>query len=424
MNTPLPAAVPAPGQPRTSMDELMLAMDIVDTLRHEQSLVERELASTQRDEDFVARVKQIYASQGIEVSDALIRQGVEALKQDRFAYVPPRRTLAVRLAEAWVDRGRRAKRAMIAGFVGVFGYAIVAVPNAWMAGREYGDYAESVQSLQQRGERLRVLSDSLSVFPRGWSVDPPEPVVEHLRGLGRELELGEAATAPALSAAADLSPLAQDRFASGPEAAYAQLAPVRERLDGAERQLTALEDRLKSGERLLSAARRFDAANARLATMNLDAQVASTLGDARARAESALAAADADAAAASVAQLEQAAATLDLGYTLRIVNRDGVQSGVWRYHEDAPGGKNYYLVVEAIDANGRALALPIANEETQRTETVSLFAIRVPPSEYERVKADKLDNGLIDDAVVGEKRRGELEVDYRVAVSGGAITAW
>lgn len=55
---------------------------------------------------------------------------------------------------------------------------------------------------------------------------------------------------------------------------------------------------------------------------------------------------------------------------------------------------------------------------------MSLFAIRVPPAEYERVKADKLDNGLIDDAVVGEKRRGELEADYRIAVAGGAITEW
>ncbi|MBK7043924.1 MAG: hypothetical protein IPH50_09655 [Rhodanobacteraceae bacterium] len=48
----------------------------------------------------------------------------------------------------------------------------------------------------------------------------------------------------------------------------------------------------------------------------------------------------------------------------------------------------------------------------------------MPQSEYERVKADKIDNGLIDDAVVGEKRRGEIDVEYRVAVAGGAITEW
>ena len=148
------------------------------------------------------------------------------------------------------------------------------------------------------------------------------------------------------------------------------------------------------------------------------------IAETRDRASAALAAADDTAAAGAVAQFEQFVTLLDLSYTLRIVNRSNVQSGVWRYHEDAPGGKNYYLVVEPMDANGNAVTLPVTNEETQRTETVSLFAVRVPQSEYERVKADKIDNGLIDDAVVGEKRRGEIDVEYRVAVAGGAITEW
>ena len=424
MNTPLPAVVPAPGQARTSMDELMLAMDIVDTLRHEQSLIERELASDARDSAFVERVKQIYANQGIEVSEALVRQGVEALKQDRFAYTPPPRSVAVRLAEVWVDRWRWAKRSLISAFVLAFGYAVVAIPNAWMAAREYGEYTDSVQTLQRRGERLRTLSDSLSVFPRGWSVDAPQAVSEPLAALARELALARASTAPALAAASGLAALAQDHFADAPEAGYAQLAPVRDRPDTAEAELTKVKARIKTGKRLMLAARRFDAANTRLASMEIGERASAHVQDARARTESALAAADETVASAAVGQLEQAAATLDLAYTLRIVNREGVQSGVWRYHQAAPDGKNYYLVVEAIDGAGQVIALPVANEETQQTQSVSLFAIRVAPAEYERVKADKLDNGLIDDAVVGEKRRGELEADYRIAVAGGAITEW
>ncbi len=402
----------------------MLAMDIVDTLRHEQSLVERELASDLRDDAFVARVQQIYASQGIEVTSALIRKGVEELKQDRFAYTPPPRSFALRLAEVWVDRWRWAKRSLIAGFVLAFGYAVVAIPNAWVAAREYGEYTESVQSLQQRGERLKVLAESLSAFPRAWAVDAPAVVSAHLSALGRELGQGQAHAAPTLAAASGIAAVAQDPFADAPEASYAQLAPLRERLDAAEAQLSSLEGRIKAGERLMLAARRFDAANARLASMAIGERASATVQDARARAESALTAADDVAASTAVGQLEQAAAVLDLAYTLRIVNREGVQSGVWRYHEAAPDGKNYYLVVEAIDGAGHAILLPVTNEETQQSQSVSLFAIRVPPAEYERVKADKLDNGLIDDAVVGEKRRGELEADYRIAVAGGAITEW
>lgn len=423
MNTTLPAAVPAPGQPRTSMDELMLAMDIVDTLRHEQSLVERELASTQRDEDFVARVRQIYASQGIEVSEALVRQGVEALKQDRFAYVPPKRTLAVRLAEVWVERGRWAKRAMIAGFVGVFGYGLVAVPNAWMAGREYRGYAGAVAEVRDAASDLKRRDEALALRMTAWS-NVPDLVATPVAAVRAAIASGRAALAPVVATAGAFGAVDAEAYAQDPEGARANLQLPRDALAQATTRLDVLEAEAARVDALIDAAVRLGQAEARVAGLDLSETAQSRLDELRAQSRALLASGDAAAAAATLATLEGAAAQVNLAYTLRIVNRDGVQSGVWRYHEDAPDGKNYYLVVEAIDANGQALALPITNEETQRIETVSLFALRVPPSEYEKVKADKLDNGLIDAPVVGEKRRGELDVDYRVAVSGGAITAW
>lgn len=423
MNTPLPAAVPAPGQPRTSMDELMLAMDIVDTLRHEQSLVERELASTQRDEDFVARVKQIYASQGIEVSDALIRQGVEALKQDRFAYVPPRRTLAVRLAEAWVDRGRWAKRAMIAGFVGVFGYAIVAVPNAWVAGREYRSFQQQYVEVSNLAHALKERQGLVAARMASDLSNPPDLIAQPVALIATDVQRDFPMIGAGL-ASLPLNVVSKSAYTRDADAARRAVADYRTEVERHRVTLERVEDRLADAHALVAGARRHEQLALQLASLALADEVAMQLRGIQARSAAALGSGDIGSANLALAEFEKAVAQVNLAYTLRIVNRDGVQSGVWRYHEDAPGGKNYYLVVEAIDANGRALALPIANEETQRTETVSLFAIRVPPSEYERVKADKLDNGLIDDAVVGEKRRGELEVDYRVAVSGGAITAW
>lgn len=424
MSTPLPAVVQAPGQTRTSMDELMLAMDIVDTLRHEQSLVERELASTERDDAFVARVKQIYASQGIEVTDTLIRQGVESLKQDRFVYQPPQRTFSVRMAEVWIDRWRWTKRAMITGFVVAFGYAVVAIPNAWVAAREYGNYTEAVAELQQRGQRLSRQVDSLEIFVKGWQTGAPARVAGHLEQLARDFALRRASLDPAIASTQSLAAIDDDAFDAAPEAGYATLSVARDGLEAAEREASGLEARMKAGERMLGIARQFDHANTRLASMRVSDAVMATLDDKRARAEVALAAADDVAAKTAVAALAQFAATLDLSYTLRIVSREGIKSGVWRYNESAPDGKNYYVVVEAVDAAGNALMLPVLNEETQVTQTVSLFAIRVPQSEFERVKADKLDNGLIDDALVGEKRRGELEAEYRISVAGGTITDW
>ncbi|HXK56547.1 MAG TPA: DUF6384 family protein, partial [Gammaproteobacteria bacterium] len=50
------------------LSDVMLAMDVVDTLRHRRLLVERELQSDQRDEKLIDRLRDIYRSQGIEVT--------------------------------------------------------------------------------------------------------------------------------------------------------------------------------------------------------------------------------------------------------------------------------------------------------------------------------------------------------------------
>ncbi|HWT16609.1 MAG TPA: DUF6384 family protein [Patescibacteria group bacterium] len=423
MNMPLPAVAPAPGQPRTSMDELMLAMDIVDTLRHEESLVARELASTQRDEDFVARVKQIYANQGIEVSDALIRQGVEALKQDRFAYVPPKRGFAVRLAEAWVDRARWAKRVLIASVVGGFGYAIVAVPNAWMAAREYHGYSAAVDEMRAGAADLKRRDDALASRLASWP-NAPELVAAPVTNAQAEITSVRTQLAPMLATLVALSAQDASAFAAHPDAAREALQSPLASLKQLSSRIDALEARAAIAEALIDGANRMMQIEARLAGVTLADAAQSRLGEQQTQLRALFASGDAASAMPLLTALEAAVAQVNLAYTLRIVNRDGVQSGVWRYAESAPEGKSYYLVVEAVDATGQVLSLPVTNEETQQTGLVSRYAIRVPQAEYEKVKADKLDNGLIDAPVVGEKRRGELDVEYRVAVSGGAITEW
>ncbi|MFN9355683.1 MAG: DUF6384 family protein, partial [Alphaproteobacteria bacterium] len=75
-------------KPQT-LDELMLAMDVVDTIRHRELVVARELAQGDRDAALKARLREIYRGQGLEVSDAAIDQGIKALRESRFAYTPP-----------------------------------------------------------------------------------------------------------------------------------------------------------------------------------------------------------------------------------------------------------------------------------------------------------------------------------------------
>src|SRR4051812_44322350 len=92
-----PAPVAEPGAlapPPQKLDELMLAMDVVDTLRHQDSLVARELDETRREAQLIERLRQIYRGQGIEVPDRVLQEGVRALKESRFVYTPQPRPCA------------------------------------------------------------------------------------------------------------------------------------------------------------------------------------------------------------------------------------------------------------------------------------------------------------------------------------------
>ncbi|MGE0846994.1 MAG: DUF6384 family protein [Flavobacteriaceae bacterium] len=91
------------------LDEVMLAMDVVDTLRHREALVERELASDDRDRALIERLREIYSRQGIEVSDRILEEGVRALNEERFVYKPRSGGLQVALARLYVRRGRIGK---------------------------------------------------------------------------------------------------------------------------------------------------------------------------------------------------------------------------------------------------------------------------------------------------------------------------
>jgi hypothetical protein len=111
-------------------------------------------------------------------------------------------------------------------------------------------------------------------------------------------------------------------------------------------------------------------------------------------------------------------------YTLRVVNRPGVQSGVWTIPEVNTAATNYYIIVEAIDGDGETLSLPILNEENGQTETVNMWAVRVPESVYNAVAADKKDDGIIQTNEVGRKSDGFLDVEYLMPTLGGALTRW
>jgi len=109
---------------------------------------------------------------------------------------------------------------------------------------------------------------------------------------------------------------------------------------------------------------------------------------------------------------------------VRIINRPGLASGVWREPAINTRARNYYLIVEAVAPSGQILTRPITSEETGQTTVADKWGIRVSHDLFEQVAADKREDGIIQRNIVGQKKRGYTDIDYSVPLQGGLITKW
>lgn len=118
------------------LDDIMIAMDVVDTLRHRDDLVRRELNEEGREAELVERLRQIYRDQGIEVPDKVLADGVKALKESRFAYTPPPAGWKRSLFTLWAKRDSYGRIAVVGFFLiiaGVVGYQMLVTRPARLA---------------------------------------------------------------------------------------------------------------------------------------------------------------------------------------------------------------------------------------------------------------------------------------------------
>ena len=306
---------------KVELNDIMLAMDVVDTLRHQQSVIDRALQADDRDRALIDKVRKTYASQGIEVTDEIIAEGVKALREERFAYNPPPQSFQLTLARFYVHRGRWLKRGLLVIVALLAVYTVyhftVAAPKR-RAQRQEAQALQELKALPDRlaGQRDRILAEA------------------------REERVRQQAQALYTDAVAAVS--RQDAAAAG-------------------KGYTALE--------------------------RLYAQVAQE-------------------------------------YQLRIVSRQGIPSGVWRIPDNNPNARNYYIIVEAVTADGKRLSIPITSEENGQTRTVDKWGLRVDAAVFDQVKRDKMDDGIIQRNVFGVKKRGYLSPQYAIPTSGGAITDW
>jgi hypothetical protein len=89
-----------------------------------------------------------------------------------------------------------------------------------------------------------------------------------------------------------------------------------------------------------------------------------------------------------------------------------------------PGGRNYYLIVEAVDPAGRLVEVPVSSEEDRRSDRVTRWGQRVSEAVFQSVADDKGDDQIIQNSVIGRKSQGYLSPQYTVETPGGAILEW
>lgn len=304
-------ATPEAGARKAPLEDLMVAMDVVDTVRHRDLIVDRELNADVRRQRLLARLREIYEAQGIEVTDAALAAGVDALEEDRFRHTPTKTGFSVRLAKFYVRRDRWLK-----AILGILAVVLL----IWLA----------------------------------WHFTVERPAAQSRAELPAKIE-----------------------------ATYERIAAV-----------SASDDATEQANMLMR--------EARLALTVDDRPKANQVHD----------------------RMESLLRDLETSYTIRVVSRQNERSGVWRVPDINEDARNYYLVVEAVTSTGAVIPIRVRNEEDGRFETRSTWGLRVNQDTFEAVAADKQDDGIIQDNVVGTKQAGQLDPEYRVPTTGATITQW
>ena len=375
--------VPA-GKPQT-LDDIMIAMDVVDTLRHREDLVRRELNEEGREAELIARLRKIYHDQGIEVPDHVLADGVKALKESRFTYAPPPGGMRRSLFTLWAKRASYGKRT---------GIAALALFGSYFA---YDRMIAAPARLVDEQARIEI-SETLPKALRQAHAD----VVAVAPGDGIAKQKADALLADGERALRDGD---RDRAAS------------------ARRQLAALRDELRGAQAAGQTLRQVHAEVLAVAVDNAAKQKANALladGERLARAG------DKVGAAKAASDLQTLKADLLREYTLTIVSRAGEPSLVRRRPPRSTGSdaRNHYVIVEAMAPDGSKLSLPIRNEEDGITRNVTKFGMRIPQATYDAIARDKRDDGIVQRNRFGVKRRGVLEPEYLMPFDGGTITSW
>ncbi len=416
--------------------DVMLAMDIADTIRHRERIVEQELSAEDREKALFDKVKATYASQGIEVSDATIREAIQAIEDERFAYKAPKETLFTKFAHAYINRSKWGKgiTALLAIVALAWGitWAVFTLPQQHKLNKQANALNHSIAEANTSEESLQARLDALveelnrATEPQGSELND---LFQRQKQTSFEL-LKTAATHIDIARPLRLtSDFDGDAFKDASSANSGALAI--DQVDRQKYQLSQAKTKLDEAEQSIKQLHQLNLLPNELINLrNQAVDIAKTM-KAQSLAQTfyqnglaAIKGLDIKSANNATTDLKDLIDDLQLSYQLKIVYRHGERTGVWREPKINSSARNYYIVVEAIDKNGNKITVPIVNEETGKISRASKWGLRVEKSIYDQVARDKQDDGIVQNHIFGNKEIGKIAVDYRFPTTGKAITSW
>ena len=401
---------------RLAPREVLRVMDAAQVIHERQAALQ---AHETFDRDAAIRDIQImYEELGDLVDRHVIERALDEYLSERYAFKPVPPGLKTRLALLYVRRGWVARRVLLpAGGVAALVWAAFA--GVEMLQRQA--LAREVETVRNEAVAVRAaydrsVDDLEALTARGTPPDLPpaeaDAFAANLAEAGRLLGTVAVMLDPIGAAVAR-----SDRVDGSLDDVRAETESARGGLQRVQAEIAAAGARVERHDRLAA----YGADIARLHAAILADAVEDVARDGAAQlqrdADAQLAARDADGLDETRQRYRELHDLLVAEYEIVVTG------GVWRESNDDPDIRNYYLVVEARTGDGAPVLLAIRNEETGRTASVVEWGERVPQETYDRVGADRRDNGIIDDERFGFKRRGFVTAERRYA-DLGQITEW
>ena len=397
-------------------DEVLRVMDAAQVI-HERQAALREHEELDR-EATIRDIQIMYEELGDLVDAEVIERALDEYLAQRYAFTPAPAGFRKRLALLYIQRGRVTKRVLLpaAGVAAVVWVGVAGVGLARQRALEFDTDRFQVEVAGLEANRESGLNEIEALLARGTPPDlPPADVEEFSAGLASaERRLGDVA--------ATLAPIAEEASRGG--LTRAAIDGLRGRADFIASDLGTARSEISGAGALVERHARLGTFEPEIAGLHAALLTEAVEELARERAAVLRRSADAQLAARDVDGLEETARRYrQLHKQVASEYEIVIVAGVWRRHDELPGVRNHYLRVQAIAADGSRVPVVIRNEEYGTTAEVTEWAERVPQEVYDRVGADKQDNGIIDDDDFGFKRRGFVTAE-RNYEDLGQITRW